>query len=187
MIQNSCLLSGTRQEANSASTWLQGATVVPCSHHALNFRQNAARHHIAQCIAEYGDKWASLFGHPFPWSIAGEESVFEEIMICALMLPGSAHMLSRHRAFSRACQRSGVMHSYQKEPYSALLFCRCAHCVKALGAVSTSTPMHLLAGRCMGPLRCTKLRACVQTCTLHRMLGHRHYQAGDQSETDCFH
>ena len=177
--EHSCLLSSTRQSTSSC-------IYMPARHHALTVRKTLLginMHSVLQNMATNRHHYSAIrcLGPSLVRSMCLRQ---EKIVICGLMLPRSAHMLSRHHAFSRACQSFDVMHSNQKEPCSALLCCRCAHCVRASGAVSTSTPTHPLAGRCMGPPRCTHARSSVQTCTLHCVLGHRRYHAGDQVATD---
>ena len=173
IIQSSCLLSSTRQETKSCLN-------MAARHHALPFRKaplGSKAHSVLQNMATNGHHYSAIrcLGPSLVRSVCLRQ---EEVVICALMLPRSTHMLSRHHAFSRACQRSGMMHLHHNEPCSALLCCRCAHCVRASGAVSTSTPTHPLAGRCMGPPRCTPACSSVQACTSHCVLGHRHYHAG---------
>ena len=124
--QNSCLLSSTRQETYSC-------LYIAERHHALIVRRTLlgiTLHHVLQNMATNGHHYSAIrcLGPSLVRSMCLRQ---EEIVICALMLPRSAPILSRHHAFSRACQRSGAMHSHQKEPCSALLFCRCAHCVRA--------------------------------------------------------
>ena len=160
-------------------------------HHALTFRKallGIDMHIVAQNMATNGHHYSAIscLGPSLVRRMCSRQ---ERIVICACMLPRSAGTVSRHHAPSRVYQRYGVMHPHQKQPCSAYLFRRCVRCVRASGAVSTSTPMHPLAGRCMGPPKCAPLRAGVHacTCTVHPFTGITERDVIPQQAQDCSH